>query len=152
MASPAFGQPMVEEALAEHLRGMTLSLQSSGHSWLWQVDEVLDTRITKLFLIMAASRAGAIRRGPTDILCAFGQQFVLTREQTKRFIDRTRGIQSRMEVLQELLHADLVLVADASLTVKQSSTLVTPSDQQPLTVAAAAAAAAKAAADGSHQP
>merc|ERR1719507_1762899 len=99
---------------------MTLSLQGSGHSWHWQLENVLDAHIQRLFLIIAASRSGAIRRGPTDILCAFGQQFVLTREQTKRFIDRTRGIQSRMEVLQELLHADLVLVADASLTVKQS--------------------------------
>jgi len=142
MASPAFGRPLVEEALAEQLRRMTLSLQGSGHSWHWQLENVLDAHIQRLFLIIAASRSGTVRRGPTDILCAFGQQFVLTRDQTKRFLDRSSGIQNRMEVFKELLYSDLVLVADASLTVRQSSALITPSKQQPIAAAAAAAAAA----------
>merc|ERR1711956_150325 len=97
------------------------------------------------FLVMGASRSGTVRRGPTDILFAFGQQFVLTRDQTKRFLDRSTGIQSRMQVLQELLYSDLVLVADASLMVRQSSSLVTPLEPKPMTDAAAAAATAAAA-------
>merc|ERR1719491_1761795 len=55
-----------------------------------------------------------------------GQQFVLKRDQGKRFLDRSVGVRSRVSVLQELLFEDSVLVADVSLLTRQTSKLVCP--------------------------
>lgn len=61
-----------------------------------------------------------------DLIYAFGQQFAMTRDQTKRFLSKDSGIRERIDVLQDLLFGDVLLVADTSVTVRQRSLLWHP--------------------------
>jgi len=125
-SSSALGPPLVEEELGSRLRDALETFKSAGCSWKWEVFDVTKSKVERVFVIIGASRSGAIRRGPVDILVAFGQQFVLTPDQTQRFVDSNSGITGRMAVLQELICSDAVLVADAALTVQQRTALMCP--------------------------
>mmetsp|Transcript_5731 Transcript_5731/g.21770 ORF Transcript_5731/g.21770 Transcript_5731/m.21770 type:complete len:472 (+) Transcript_5731:119-1534(+) len=116
--------PFLEANLGEQLGEMVGSLLDEGRTWQWELLDVGHAEVERVFLIIGGSRGGTVKRGPTDILFAFGQQFVLTRDQTKQFMDKEAGLQGRMSVLQELILCDLVLVADVRLKARQRSHLL----------------------------
>lgn len=115
--------PVVEQRLIERLDTMANVLKEQDFSWSWDIESLGKARIDRVFIIIGTSRSGALGRGPFDLLGAFGQQFVLAREQTDRFIDRKQGLTGRMAVFQELLLKDMVLVVDVVLPTKQRSSL-----------------------------
>lgn len=125
-STAALGPPHIEEVLGERLQHMLALLKDAGCDWRWELSDIRQASVERIFLIIGAARSGTVRRGPTDILFTFGQQFVLTREQTQQFLDRESGLSGRMSVLQELLFANSILVADVALTATQSSTLRSP--------------------------
>lgn len=114
---------LMEDRLSECLGGMMSSLRDAGYNWKWTIEEIEKVEVQRMFMIVGASRTGTTHRGPTGILGAFGQQFVLAKEQTERFLSKESGVRGRMEVLQELLVSDSVLVGDVVLHVSQRSNL-----------------------------
>lgn len=114
---------LMDEVFSERLCEMMTSLRSAGCTWSWKLEEIEDVSLRRMFIIVGASRGGTVHRGPTGILGAFGQQFVLTKDQTQRFLDKSSGMQGRMSVLQELLVSDSVLVGDVVLRARQRSYL-----------------------------
>mmetsp|Transcript_55506 Transcript_55506/g.154676 ORF Transcript_55506/g.154676 Transcript_55506/m.154676 type:complete len:397 (+) Transcript_55506:77-1267(+) len=138
--------PYVEEMLGDRLRDALSKLQEAGCAWRWEVQDVTDARIERVFVIIGASRSGAQKR--TNILPAFGQQFVLTPAQTKIFLDSKEGLRGRMDVLQQLLVSDAVVVADAVVTANQRSELSCPGLPDNGTRGAFNAAGSRAAPDG----
>lgn len=113
--------PFIEEALGNRLRDMMAALRAAGHTWSWELLDIEEVSLQRLFVIVGGSRGGNL--GTTGIMGAFGQQFVLTEEQTRRFLDKQGGLQSRMGVLQELMLSNMVLIGDVSLRVSQRSQL-----------------------------
>merc|ERR1712113_1002656 len=103
--------------------GVTI-LHNNGKTWRWELGDVISTDVERVFVIFGSSRTGTTRRGPTDILYAFGQQFVFTRAQLSKFVDTSAGLASRISVMQELVFADLVLVADVRVKVLQRGVLL----------------------------
>lgn len=115
--------PMVEMVLADQLEELVTTLRSNGRIWRWELGNALSTDLERVFIIFGSSRTGTTRRGPTDILYAFGQQFVFTRDQLNKFVDTNAGLGPRISVMQELVFADLILVADVRVKVVQRSLL-----------------------------
>jgi len=118
--------PYMDDALGERLQEMVTALVDAGCDWNWEVLSVDEAQLERLFMIVGASRSGSLQKGKNDILGAMGQQFVLKREQSERFLDRSGGVRARVSVLQELLFEDSVLVADVSLRSMQKSKLTCP--------------------------
>lgn len=116
-------QPYLHERLGDRLSSTVASLKAAGEEWRWEIESVGDVHVDRIFLIIGGSRTGSFRRGSPE-LPVLGQHFVLTEGQRKRFLDS--GIRGRLDVLQELLFSEIVLVADASMTVKQRSWLRSP--------------------------
>lgn len=118
--------PYMDDALGDRLQEMVAALIHTGSDWRWEVLNVDEAKLERLFMIVGASRSGSLAKGKNDILGAMGQQFVLKREQSERFLDRSGGVRTRVAVLQELLFEDSVLVADVSLRTKQTSAVTCP--------------------------
>lgn len=119
---------LMDEVFSERLCEMMTSLRSAGCTWKWKLEEIEKVSLQRMFIIVGASRGGTVHRGPTGILGAFGQQFVLTKDQTQRFLDKSSGMQGRMSVLQELLVSDSVLVGDVVIRARQRSYLRSNAD------------------------
>lgn len=118
--------PYLDSFLADRLEEMVNTLCAKNCSWRWDIDDISDVQVDRVFLIIGGLRTGPSPHGLTDILFAFGQQFVLSREQTKKFLAPEARLQARMAILQELMFSDFVFVADVSMTAKQRSVLACP--------------------------
>jgi hypothetical protein len=122
-ASSSLQEHFIEETLSEQLCRMMTALRTAGCEWRWELGDIEEVAVRRLFVVVGGSRGGTRQRGPTGlgILGAFGQQFVLSEDQYTRFIDK--GMKGRMDVLQELLFSDSVLVGDVAIQVKQRCSL-----------------------------
>eukprot|EP00929_Paragymnodinium_shiwhaense_P048295 TRINITY_DN24433_c0_g1_i3.p1 TRINITY_DN24433_c0_g1~~TRINITY_DN24433_c0_g1_i3.p1 ORF type:complete len:256 (+),score=41.69 TRINITY_DN24433_c0_g1_i3:157-924(+) len=126
----ALEPPYVEDQLGDKLRRMLDDFKAAGCEWEWQIDDVCDVQLERMFCIIGGKRSSHVRRGTQNILAAFGQQFVLTKEQAETFLHKS-NLQGRVQVMQDLLFSDLLLVADVAVVVKQRQKLVCPGQPRP---------------------
>jgi len=117
LAENALAASGTEDKLAEVLTEMVTTLCKADASWKWELREVRP-RLDRIFVVVGACRDTV--RKPANILGVLGQQLVLSKEQTKRFLHE--GLWARMEVMKELLNKRAVIVADVALEVKQVAT------------------------------
>ncbi|CAE8588390.1 unnamed protein product [Polarella glacialis] len=132
--SKALEPPRLDEFLGERLQAEVKWLREAGCDWRWELDGDLGASVHRIFVIVGASR-GAVIPKERQFLEALGQQFVLKPEQTERFAgvaSREGGFKARIGIFQELLFADMVVVADVGLVARQRSALICPGDPNAL--------------------
>ncbi|CAE8685252.1 unnamed protein product [Polarella glacialis] len=128
--SKALEPPRLDEFLGERLQAEVKWLREAGCDWRWELDGDLEASVHRIFVIVGASR-GAVIPKERQFLEALGQQFVLKPEQSERFAgvaSREGGFKARIGIFQELLFADMVVVADVGLVARQRSALICPGD------------------------
>lgn len=105
----------MEGALAERLREVVVTLAEAGCDWRWEVGEIDEAWVDRVFVIFGVSRTRMLHRGPVHIMSGFGNQFVVGHEQAE--------FDGRAGALQKLLDSDRVVVADVKVLAKQHSSL-----------------------------
>mmetsp|Transcript_59849 Transcript_59849/g.142574 ORF Transcript_59849/g.142574 Transcript_59849/m.142574 type:complete len:436 (-) Transcript_59849:83-1390(-) len=123
LASDSLAGHGTEGGLANLLTDMVKTFCEAGVTWKWELQEVQEVRLDRIFLVCGACRK-TLRERPVNIIGMLGQQLVLTEEQTQRFLKE--GVWARVEVFQDLLRMRSVLVADVSLKVKQTAARQNP--------------------------
>lgn len=115
----ALQPPFVEERLGERLRDLLDRLCTAGYDWRWEVDEdEMTARVDRVFMVSGVSRTGGLVSEPEIIMIPpLGQQHVMPFNRMTVF--RDGRMSEKLEAYEELMMADMVLVADVTVKTSQ---------------------------------